>query len=350
MWLNPFSHIAIMRQISKKGYCTAEDVRSLRAEPKYEEDLDSSSDILRDFVRQREAAAKKHSPFLLLWAIIYRCNTKDFYKTCILATLYIIAACMNQVAFANLMAVLSADFSQLIVYDKNRPPSKSSALIFFCTTSVCSSVLSYETSLFSMVMGVKVRMQIIWTVHKTLLQSKAAVASEFDSGEVVSLAGLDALGVEWFLWNYMYVWTSVIEAAFCFVLACTQVGIGGGCFALIPLGVMFGFKMLVTKISGRKQNASRKINSKRFSLFSEYISANTVVKLMDTTDLMLENMRMLRKKEQRRLLWVATSNAMSVWLTITLSPMMAWVSSKLFFCVSCTYIQQYDTILFYKRN
>lgn len=177
-----------------------------------------------------------------------------------------------------------------------------------------------------MVIGNRIRMQIIWSVQSASLRASQATAGPFPVAEMVSLAGIDAMSVEWFVWNMPFLFTSPIEAAVCFALSCLTVGTNVAFLSLVVFVVTFGVKLLLMHRAAGQQEKARDINAQRFGLLGEAITANAVVKLTGVDDMMLAGMGRLRAREQRRLAWMAASNAVSVYTTVSLAPTMAWVS------------------------
>jgi hypothetical protein len=177
-----------------------------------------------------------------------------------------------------------------------------------------------------MVIGNRVRMQIIWSVHAASLRATQATAGPFPVAEVVSLAGIDGMAIEWFLWYMPWLFTSPIEGGVCFALSCLTVGADVACLSLAVFVFVFGIKLLLMRRAAGQQEKARVINAERFGLLSEAINANAVVKLTGVDNMMLEGLKKMRAREERRLWWMAASNAASILITVSLAPAMAWVS------------------------
>lgn len=192
-----------------------------------------------------------------------------------------------------------------------------------------------------MLLGAQCRMQLVWSVHAATLRCNQAAISSFSSSEVVALSGIDAWVIRWFLASAFYLVSVPIEIAFLVYLSCTQVGVAP---AFVSMASLAGFMMLklgFVKVASVKQTAARTILSERFAILSEAISSNSVVKLMGTLDSVLETLGVMRKREERKMVWQTLSNTISLTGQCSLAPLMAWASSELRCCV-CRCVSSYS--------
>jgi ABC-type multidrug transport system fused ATPase/permease subunit len=262
-------------------------------------------------------------PFL--WFLLRIFNVNQAIKLTLMSISFIIFRVGYQLCYTQLMAALAGD-PTAVVFEGTPLPPLGLTIITFSITCIGSSYLAYRVDQIGQNLGNQCRLQLIWSVQAATLRSTQSSISGFDSSEVVSLAGIDGMAIRWCTASVFYMFAVPIELGVLIWLSTTQVGVLAALVSLLPLVLLFGFKLVLVKLSSPRQRAGRDLLSKRFGILSECIASNSVIKLMGMSSIVLRTLGSLRKQEQNKYMVSALSNALSLATQVISAPLMAWIS------------------------
>ena len=186
-------------------------------------------------------------------------------------------------------------------------------------------------------LGNRCRLQLIWSVQDAILRSSQASIAGFPVSEVVSLVGTDAMIIRWNGPSFFYILAVPIEVGVLLWLATTQVGVVPTFISMIPLVSLLAVRLLLVRLASPQRRAARTLKNKRFGKLNEGITSNSVVKLMGTSHVILNEMCDLRKQEERKYALPLISSSLSLSMQLALPALMAWTSSESLSVVQCPF-------------